>query len=372
MIYGERIRQVRELHRMTQSDLISEVPGLTQPRLSRIEKGLAPLDPETAAMIAAACGVSTDFFETEPSVSIKALSPQFRARNKLTQGDKSSALHWADLILEQYLRLREGLEPTRSHVPTIESKSPKDAAAEMRRFLGFAPHVPLPYLLLAVERIGVAALGLPIQLPAMDAFSAWSGGLPVICILRGSAGDRLRFSVAHELGHLILHRDVSMSPTLESEADEFASELLMPAEIARRVIPRNATLSSLVMIKGQWGVSVKSLVYRARTLSILPEDRCISLYKQISARGWNKSEPGYVPVEKPRAFMKIVEEVYGPGPNVERLAKESNWSHALATEVLSEHATADDLPFEVGRQHRNSAGSDDLAEVIQIRRARRP
>ena len=34
MIYGERLRQMRELHRLTQSDLADQVVGLTQPRLS--------------------------------------------------------------------------------------------------------------------------------------------------------------------------------------------------------------------------------------------------------------------------------------------------------------------------------------------------
>src|SRR5689334_11218799 len=102
MIYGERIKQVREMHRMTQADLIREVPQLTQSRLSRIEKDLTPVDPESIAMIASATGVTVDFFERRPFPSLSALSPQLRARSRLTQGEKAAALQWARLIDEQY------------------------------------------------------------------------------------------------------------------------------------------------------------------------------------------------------------------------------------------------------------------------------
>jgi hypothetical protein len=105
-------------------------------------------------------------------------------------------------------------------------------------------------------------------------------------------------------------------------------------------------LSALVMLKTIWGVSVKSLVRRARELGAVDGDRALSLYKQMSSRGWNRREPGYVSPEKPRALRKMAEIVHGRGVRTERFAALAAWSEELALNVLAQHATADELPHE--------------------------
>jgi len=91
-----------------------------------------------------------------------------------------------------------------------------------------------------------------------------------------------------------------------------------------------------------------------------PQDRATSLYRQISARGWNKSEAGYVPIEKPRALRKLAEIAYGPGPNTERFAVDFHWSYDLAISVLNQHATPEELPFN------QSDGIVDRSNVIEL------
>jgi hypothetical protein len=108
-------------------------------------------------------------------------------------------------------------------------------------------------------------------------------------------------------------------------------------------MPAHPTLQTLTMMKSQWRVSIKSLVRRARELGVVDQERATSLYRQISARGWNKAEPGYVPIEKPRALKKKVE-IAIPGGHRELFAAEMGWSLELADMVLDQHASADDLP----------------------------
>jgi hypothetical protein len=115
------------------------------------------------------------------------------------------------------------------------------------------------------------------------------------------------------------------------------------------------------VLKSQWGVSVKSLVRRAREVGAVDRQRSTSLYRQMSARGWNRVEPGYVPIEKPRAFRKLAELSYGPGPNVQRLAADAGWSQSLTLAVLGQHATAEELPFE-------AAGRSDKVVPLRPRR----
>jgi hypothetical protein len=94
------------------------------------------------------------------------------------------------------------------------------------------------------------------------------------------------------------------------------------------------------------GVSIKGLIRRARELGVIDQERAISLYKQISSRGWNRFEPGHVPIEKPRAFRKLVEIAYGKVINVDSFAADRGWSEELAHEILDRYASPSELPFD--------------------------
>ncbi|MGP4048357.1 ImmA/IrrE family metallo-endopeptidase [Streptomyces sp. 2A115] len=362
MIHGERVKQVREMHQMTQSELARVVPGVSQYQLSRIEKGSAQPDEETEALLAATFGVSVEFFRRPPIVNLEALSPQLRARSRLTQRAKTAAMQWARLVYEEYRNLSSSARSIPCRIPITRGANPAEAAAKTREVLGFTPNEPLPYLILAVERAGVTVLGLPFQAENLDGFCAWQGDEPIIAVLSDVPGDRVRFTVAHELGHLVLHEPGQTGSMVEAEADAFAAELLTPRAALAQVMPARPTLSSLAMLKTQWGVSIKSLVRGAREIGVVDQERAISLYKQISARGWNRQEPGHVPQEKPRAFRKLMEIHYGAGLSTAAAARGADWSEELAMKVLEQHATADELPHAPIR-----SVSDQGSNVIQLR-----
>ena len=345
MIQGDRVRQAREIHCLTQFDLASRVPPLTQSQLSRLEADLAPdPGPETTALLCVTLGVTPKFLQRPPAPDIAVHSPHFRARSRLTRTSKDAAHQWARLIYEEYRRLRESANVLSVRLERLPGVLPSTAAHEVRHMLGFPQNEPIPYLLLEMERAGIVVLGLPFATNDLDAFAAWCDKEPLISLLGEPPGDRQRFSAAHELGHLVLHASDQRGRQIELEADAFAAELLTPLNSMASVMPRHPTLSSLAMLKTEWGVSIKSLIQRARELGLVDQDRATSLYKQISARGWNKSEPGYVAREKPRAFRKLAEIYYGPGPNTERLADEAGWSQELAFSVLEQYASATELP----------------------------
>lgn len=371
ILSGRRVRQVRELQKLTQSALVREIPGLTQPQLSRIESDIAEVDAEVATQIAMLAGVTTDFLAVDPADGLVAQSPQFRSRSKLTKASRLRALQYAELVDEEYRRLLSQAQPLPLTFRALEDTRPDRAAAVVREWLGFGVSSPLPYLVLAVERLGVTVLGLPVEEDTLDAFCLWRGDQPVISILAGIPGDRVRFSVAHELGHLVLHRnDRRTGADVESEADEFAAELLTPRKHVEKMLPRSITLSSLTMVKSEWGVSIKSLIRRAREVGAIDSDRAISLYKQMSTRGWNKREPGYVPVEKPRAFRKLAEICYGPGPNVGRMASDAGWSESLTFDVLAQFAKPDELPHDRPPQRARVAEGDNVVDLEALRAAR--
>lgn len=362
MIHGERVRQARELHRMTQGRLVESVLDLTQPRLSRIEQGrsVVQVDDLLAAQLAAATGVTVDWLARAPAPSLAGLSPHFRARSRTTETTKASGMAWAELVNEVFAVLGDRTRPMAVLLDRLEDEDPRVAARKMRRSLGFGPLEPLPYLLVAVERLGVRLLGLPWREDTIDAFCAWAGRTPTVALSADVPGDRLRWNVAHEVGHLVLHTPPQQGKDVEAQADAFAAELLTPLDALRMQMPEHPTLRTLTMLKSQWGVSVKSLVRRAKELGVVDDARATGLYRQISARGWNKAEPGYVPQEKPRALRKMLEIATGRSDG-ETLAREMRWSRELADLVLDQHARADELPM---REHDRP---DAIGNVFALR-----
>src|SRR5262249_25364187 len=142
-------------------------------------------------------------------------------------------------------------------------------------------------------------------------FSLWSDNdprRPVMMINSLKSGDRLRLSVAHEIGHLVLHKSPRGSlKEIEKQAYAFAREFLLPSEAMKREIKRPVTLTSLAALKPRWGVSIQALIRCAYELGISSEGQYRYLSEQISKLGWRKREPENldIPVEKPRLFRKL-------------------------------------------------------------------
>lgn len=351
MIDGERVRQLRQMLGLTQSAFASAVTGLTQMQVSRLEAGSWQPNAEVAARIAELTDTRVPLLAQAPSVRIET-PIHYRSRSTATQAERFQSLRWAELLLECMDAMLVHLRPLPARVGPAHGETPRRAAHLLRQQMGLTPHDPVPYVVLAAERLGVRVVGLPVPAHRHDAFAAWHRGVPVVGVLAGAPGDRLRFSVAHEIGHLMLHGH-DRPTNAEVEANEFAAEFLLPRDAVALRLPRDPTLSHLRALKVEWGVSIRTLIRQARAVGLVDETRCTSLFRQISARGWNRVEPGHVPVEKPRAFRKMVELLHGD--DVDGFAEVAGWTTAMAEAALRQHATADELPAERGT--RSSLGN---------------
>lgn len=145
--------------------------------------------------------------------------------------------------------------------------------ADLARFLIAELQLRPPVHVVAVARTcGVPVLPLPPGGPSdVDAFLAYHPpGTWAIFVAPGRGRGRRRFSIAHELGHYLLHRDLiaagmAPGPQHEREANEFAAELLMPEEVIRR-----AEVNQLAELTGRFLVSRTALQVRLERLGILP------------------------------------------------------------------------------------------------------
>ena len=129
---------------------------------------------------------------------------------------------------------------------------------------------------------------------------------PVILVNSTAPADRLRFSLAHALGHLVMHRAVEPYKEMEKEADQFASAFLLPAnDITEELTP--VSLQHMLELKPYWQVSMACLIFRSKDLQIIGETRYRSLFQQLSRLGYRKNEPFPIQRETPQLVKRIID-----------------------------------------------------------------
>ncbi len=348
MINSERIKQARELRGLTQIELADRV-GATQATIAHIEGNRFQPSDDLVDAIALQTGFPPSFFRQKMTVDFPLGTLLFRARSSMSAKERSAVHRYGQVMFE----LAENMTARVRGIPLRLSRlstSPVEAARVTRASLGLSPDTPIPTLIRAIEKCGVLVLVLPTPMEGGDAYSAWVGAdidKPVIIVSSHAPGDRLRFSVAHELGHLVLHQALQGTPKiLEQEANKFAAELLMPESAMRAEITSPVTLTSIAALKPRWKVSIQALIKHSSDLDILSDRQYRYLFEQIASRGWRVREPSNldIPVERPRAVRKMAELLYGIPVNYEKLASDVNLSVPLVRQIIEMHEAKDELP----------------------------
>jgi Zn-dependent peptidase ImmA (M78 family) len=328
MLPGERVRTLRELLGLTQVRL-AEVAGISQSWLSDVETGNREIDPSGLSSIAEATGTPIKFFFVQSS-TVPLDSLRFR---KLASASKVTTRRIHAFYGESY-RVSEDLLSVGKYPPAplpcaskeeLDNGDIEQFAALTRESLRLAPDKPIPHMTRSLERAGIAVA--PIVLTDFDTgelgssghhfgVSYWGGigELALIGYFPGEQGDRDRFTMAHELGHLVLHTFRPRSSDPEGEANRFAAALLVPKDRAETDISDRLSLPGFAQLKATWGVSIQTLIMRGSTLGLINEVRKRSLFVQLSQQGWRKKEPVLVGQERPLLLWTLLSHRFGERP----------------------------------------------------------
>jgi len=143
-----------------------------------------------------------------------------------------------------------------------------------------------------------------------DGLAAKANGRHIITISKDWPGDRQRFTLAHELGHLILEGRLASSINEEKASDRFAGAFLLPEKVLKERIGekrKQLDIAELALIKEEFGVSMQVVFIRASQCKIISYDYSSSLWKMFQAKGWDKTEPSEpYPKEKVLRFKQLV------------------------------------------------------------------
>lgn len=304
---GDMLRLARQRLGFTQK-LAAERLGIVQPVLSRLENGISEADDALLGRASDVYRVPAGFFHVReavfgPPVSVHAM---LRGKADVTSREVDAITAELNIRVMQLRRFLEAVdfEPT-ADVPVmdVEQYGTAERIAETVRRHWQVPSGPIRNLMRLVEKAGVIVATSEFGGAAVSGVTFRVPGRPPLILLNANhPGDRLRFTLAHELGHLVMHR--FPTPDMEQEANEFASALLMPAADVRPAFNgRRVTIELLASLKPEWKVSMQSLLMRASSVGAITSNQSRYLWQQISARGWKLREPAGLEIAPERASV---------------------------------------------------------------------
>jgi Zn-dependent peptidase ImmA (M78 family)/transcriptional regulator with XRE-family HTH domain len=310
---GDMLRLARQRLGLTQKEAASRL-DIAQPVLSRIENGVA--HPESSLLMKAGLvyNVPRDFFDLldpvyGPPVSVHA--PMLRGKADVTGREIDMISAELNIRLMHMRRFLEGVDfSARADLPALDVEqygTPEKIAATVRAHWG-VPSGPIKNMVQLLERAGVVVGWSTFGGASVSGVTLRTTGLPPIVLLNAAhPADRMRYTLGHELGHLVMHRFPTAN--METEANKFSSAFLMPAtDIRPSFLGRKVTLQMLASLKAEWRVAMQALLYRASDLGCVTPNQARYLWQQISARGWKTREPldTDFPAEQPRVITSIV------------------------------------------------------------------
>jgi len=310
---------VRDAKGWSQATLSTEA-GLSQGYISKVESGKVDLRGSSLAAVAQAlnCPISL-LTRNQPGETLTPVHNRRRVSG-LTVGSRKRIDAFAHLTRISVSGAIYNLEfrGERSLTRAASNQEAPAAAEELRRSWA-VPRGPIGNVTSLIESAGVIVVLRPFGTTHQDAVSSWPDDLrasPLIVVNTGLSADRLRFTLAHELGHLVMHR--IPTETAEQEANAFASAFLAPAD---DILPDLEGLTSrdfgrLLTLKEKWGLSVAALMRRALDLHVIDDTVYRSMNIELSRLGWRRSEPGHVPTEQPRLLSKAIEAQLASGVSV--------------------------------------------------------
>ncbi len=287
---------------------------MSQGYLSKVENGLLELTGDSLNKVAEVLDCPAALLCTDGYVrGIEVTCLHNRRRNsKLTVAAVKkieATTHLTRLTVERILAgLDIETEDQLERVDISEYGDPAGVARALRARWRLASG-PIPNVIRLMEALGVIVMVRPMGTRAQDAVSTWPHHAthpPLMLVNSGLPSDRQRFTICHELGHLVMH--IFPDENQEAEANHFASELLTPAAEIEQDLRGLTTgdFRRLMTLKAHWRVSMGMLIQRAKDLGCISDRQFKEFRIRLSRMGWHTSEPVDLPSEVPSIIQRAI------------------------------------------------------------------
>ena len=328
---GERLKEAREARGLTGASL-ADLVGLKRASISLYELGKSSPQPDVLVRLATVLKIPRAYFLRAPQ-GADTDTLFFRSMSGATRADRQKARRKYTWLKEITSYLRGFVRFPQPNIPlldlppevvAIDSNVIEYAASQGRKYWGLG-NGPISDVTLLLENNGVIISKVTLETMRMDGFSSWDEITRTPYVILGhdkGSAVRSRFDVAHELGHLILHRNLPTqfagSPAnikvMEEQANEFAGAFLLPEESFANDL-YIVSLDSLRALKDKWLVSIGAMLHRANALNLTSEKQATGLWVNYARRGWRTREPmdDELQPESPRLLRRAFELIVDKG-----------------------------------------------------------
>lgn len=322
-IIPSRIKQARVSRGYSMADL-GNLVGVSRQAISKYEIGTYTPTEAVLSRIASVLRYEISFFRKPlPSDVASPSTVFFRSRRSTTKKSKEAAKEKIAIFQEIDKYLRQFVSFPKVNLPTIDYhftyeqlniQQIEEFAMAVRNNWGLG-NAPIVNLTNVFQKNGIMISVMNLNNKKIDAFSVWKDAIPYIFLSSEKYSDvRLRFTLAHELGHLLLHANYIneeeiqtkvIFDKIEKEADLFAAALLLPATTFSNDI-YSTSIDHFINLKKKWKASIGSMIYRCQDLDLLTENQIKYLKDQMSYNHYWKSEPldNIIPLEQPFAHKQ--------------------------------------------------------------------
>ncbi|MCW2314328.1 helix-turn-helix domain-containing protein [Rhodoferax antarcticus] len=317
---ANRIRQARLAAGLT-LDALGEKVGVSHTAIQKYEKGLLTPSSSQLLKLARACGIRTEYFFRTHTVEL--LQPEFRKLSSFGKTAQDALKLKVIELVEKRVELLGAFpesplfafEPPNGLPECIESVDEIEAFSDQIRNAWQLGMNPIADLTGTLEAVGLLVIVVEEENPKFSGLTAKARTqdgreYPVVAVSTRWPGDRQRFTLAHELGHLLLEGRLADGVNEEKACDRFAGAFLAPKVAVLHMLgqPRHALeWQELYVLKHEFGLSMAGWLQRAKQCGVITEAAHLSMFKRFSARGWRTNEPGDpLPQEQPRLFDQLV------------------------------------------------------------------
>jgi Zn-dependent peptidase ImmA (M78 family)/transcriptional regulator with XRE-family HTH domain len=353
---GSRLKLARAAAGLSLRALEEELKSLvTAQAIGKYERDEMMPSSTVLIALARALGVTEEYLLNPADVELLAV--EFR-KHKLTSVKEDATLRARILSeveryieVERILRL-DGRPPALPRKRVVRDfDEVEKAALELRKAWQLGDDaIPNLCELLEEKGIKVCAISLPEKVSGVQAVvnTVEDARLPVIVVNADHSGERQRFTVAHELGHLYLDVKGTLDP--ESACHRFAGAFLVHAGVLIRQVGRSRrtiTAWELFELKLLFGVSAQAIAHRCKDLGIISQSAYARVFRLFNARGWRIEEPRPFTKERPARFERLCIRALAEG-----MISESKASELLQKTVKEVVESMDEPPPEHGRRSR--------------------
>lgn len=326
MFNPKRLTLARQRRRLTARNL-AEQANLAADTISRLEKGLHEPDDSTVASIANVLGYPIGFFYLDDPEDLNSDAVSFRSFSKMSMKERQAAESAGQLALSLSNWIEEHFSLPSVNVPDLShEQDPATAAYLVRQAWGIGESA-IGNLIGLLETHGIRVFSLSEDTAAVNAFSFWRDGKPFIFLNNFKTPESSLFDAAHELGHLVMHKQENPRDrrNAEKEANAFASAFLMPKNDVKARIGYPITVDLILRAKLRWRVSAMALAYRLHTLGKLSSWQYKSICIELGRRGYRTAEPIGTDRESSVVWKKILQNLWSDKIGKAEIAQKLNW-----------------------------------------------